>query len=272
MFNSKFRLLIFFFIFFTAQSCVANRYNTETFKNRFHSIKVNYKVAVNNLKYVDKKADYEQYFSDQVLNYAFDCYSKNKRYFNLAEKKYNVSKFVILAVLSVETYCGHYEPKYQLGEVFKTLIELNRNKKFKKEVYKRVKRKYPYIKKDWFNKKLIKKYFWAENQLRAVKNIYIKHKIDLLEVKSSWAGAFGLPQFVPTAFLDFAVDGDGDNKIDLWSIPDAVFSIANYFYKNRWRENSNKKYKIKVIYAYNHSKLYSQTIYSLSELYQKRLR
>jgi membrane-bound lytic murein transglycosylase B len=52
----------------------------------------------------------------------------------------------------------------------------------------------------------------------------------------SWAGAMGQTQFLPSAFLDHAVDGDGDGKIDLWqSAPDALASASRYLASLGWR-------------------------------------
>jgi membrane-bound lytic murein transglycosylase B len=52
----------------------------------------------------------------------------------------------------------------------------------------------------------------------------------------SWAGAFGHTQFVPTTFLEQAVDGDGDGKRDVWNSPaDALASAANYLKHSGWR-------------------------------------
>jgi membrane-bound lytic murein transglycosylase B len=53
----------------------------------------------------------------------------------------------------------------------------------------------------------------------------------------SWAGAFGETQFVPTTFLERAVDGDGDGKRDVWNSPaDALASTANYLKLAGWRQ------------------------------------
>ncbi len=52
----------------------------------------------------------------------------------------------------------------------------------------------------------------------------------------SWAGAMGQPQFLPSSFLKYAVDFDGDGRADIWtSVPDVLASIANYFQKFGWR-------------------------------------
>jgi len=60
--------------------------------------------------------------------------------------------------------------------------------------------------------------------------------IALSDLKSSWAGAMGQPQFLPSKFLDFAVDGDGDGKRDIWnSVPDSLSSIANFLKGHGWK-------------------------------------
>ncbi|WP_319775475.1 lytic murein transglycosylase [Breoghania sp.] len=55
-------------------------------------------------------------------------------------------------------------------------------------------------------------------------------------LQSSWAGALGGPQFLPSKFLQYAVDFDGDGKRDIWnSTPDTLASIANYLKQHGWR-------------------------------------
>jgi lytic murein transglycosylase len=54
----------------------------------------------------------------------------------------------------------------------------------------------------------------------------------------SWAGATGHPQFLPSVYLRLAVDGDGDNRADIWnSQTDALASIANYLSNAGWKPN-----------------------------------
>jgi lytic murein transglycosylase len=54
-------------------------------------------------------------------------------------------------------------------------------------------------------------------------------------MRSSWAGGLGLPQFLPSTFLAYAVDFDGDGHRDIWgSVPDALASIANYLAAHGW--------------------------------------
>lgn len=57
------------------------------------------------------------------------------------------------------------------------------------------------------------------------------------ELKGSWAGAFGNPQFLPSVYLRLAADGNGDGRADIMNSPvDALASIANYFRDAGWRE------------------------------------
>jgi lytic murein transglycosylase len=59
------------------------------------------------------------------------------------------------------------------------------------------------------------------------------------QLKGSWAGATGYPQFLPSVYLRLAVDGDGDGRANIWqSEPDALASIANYFAKSGWKPNT----------------------------------
>ncbi|QFT99435.1 Membrane-bound lytic murein transglycosylase B precursor [Roseovarius sp. THAF8] len=54
-------------------------------------------------------------------------------------------------------------------------------------------------------------------------------------LRSSWAGALGQPQFMPSNFLQYAADGDGDGRADIWgSVPDTLASIANYLARHGW--------------------------------------
>jgi membrane-bound lytic murein transglycosylase B len=61
-------------------------------------------------------------------------------------------------------------------------------------------------------------------------------KFDPLKVQGSYGGAMGAPQFMPSSYRSFAVDGDGDGRIDLWgSWPDIFASVAHFFIVHGWR-------------------------------------
>ncbi|WP_182086052.1 lytic murein transglycosylase [Aureimonas sp. ME7] len=67
------------------------------------------------------------------------------------------------------------------------------------------------------------------------------------QMKSSWAGALGQPQFMPTKFRKLAVDFDGDGRRDIWnSVPDTLASIANYLRQSGWQPGRDWGFEAKV--------------------------
>jgi membrane-bound lytic murein transglycosylase B len=71
--------------------------------------------------------------------------------------------------------------------------------------------------------------------------------IDLGRLKGSWAGAMGQVQFMPSSYLKFAEDFDGDGKRDIWSTPGDVFaSIANYLKGHGWAADQDWGREVKV--------------------------
>lgn len=73
-------------------------------------------------------------------------------------------------------------------------------------------------------------------ELDALVRLVGEQNIPREQLKGSWAGAFGQAQFLPSSFLAYAADGDGDGRVDLWkSTPDAFASIANYLQVHGWK-------------------------------------
>ena len=76
---------------------------------------------------------------------------------------------------------------------------------------------------------------WAEGELIAALRIIATGQASRGQLKGSWAGAMGQTQFMPSAYLSTAVDGDGDGKRDIWNSPaDALASAANLLAKGGW--------------------------------------
>jgi membrane-bound lytic murein transglycosylase B len=68
---------------------------------------------------------------------------------------------------------------------------------------------------------------------------------DPMTIRGSYAGAMGLPQFMPSSWAKFAVDFDGDGRIDLFDSPtDAIGSVANYFKAFDWRPGMPTHYPV----------------------------
>jgi lytic murein transglycosylase len=79
---------------------------------------------------------------------------------------------------------------------------------------------------------------WARRELIAALQIIDKGDIDRDHLIGSWAGAMGQTQFMPSNFLAYAVDADGDGRRDIWgSMADVVASTANFLARSGWQAN-----------------------------------
>jgi len=88
---------------------------------------------------------------------------------------------------------------------------------------------------------------YARPQLLAALQMMQQQKYAAAAMTSSWAGAFGQTQFVPTTFLREAADGDGDGKIDLWTdVADALASTANVLSNAGWAAGKPWGYEVKL--------------------------
>jgi len=74
-----------------------------------------------------------------------------------------------------------------------------------------------------------------------------KGDIDLADLRGSWAGAMGQPQFLPSSYLKYAQDFDKDGKRDIWeSLPDVFASIAFYLKSNGWKPKESWGRRVRV--------------------------
>ncbi|MBA3595497.1 MAG: lytic murein transglycosylase [Polaromonas sp.] len=77
---------------------------------------------------------------------------------------------------------------------------------------------------------------WARSQLLAALKILQNRDISRAQMIGSWAGAMGQTQFLPSNFLAYAVDADGDGRRDIWgSLPDVMASTANFLARSGWQ-------------------------------------
>jgi membrane-bound lytic murein transglycosylase B len=83
--------------------------------------------------------------------------------------------------------------------------------------------------------------------------------IDALSVKGSWAGALGFPQFMP-ASLRWAEDGNGDGKIDLFEMDDAIASVGRYLSSAGFKKSARD-----AVYDYNHEAAYVEGVLAFAD-------
>lgn len=88
---------------------------------------------------------------------------------------------------------------------------------------------------------------YARPEFFAALRLYQEQRYPLREMVASWAGAFGQTQFTPTTFFRYAVDGDGDGRIDLWqSAPDALASAAKLLSSAGWQAGQAWGYEVRL--------------------------
>ncbi|MFO0722688.1 MAG: lytic murein transglycosylase [Myxococcota bacterium] len=111
----------------------------------------------------------------------------------------------------------------------------------------------------------------ATIQARARKNLAVLVRtskargIDALALKSSWAGAIGYPQFMP-ATLEWAEDGNGDGKIDLYDFDDSIASIARYLEASGFAASRQK-----AVWTYNHEQAYVDGVLAFADALKSTL-
>jgi len=216
-------------------------------------------VLEKNLIYRESKANYLHFLDSYSTALARDFLAKNRVFLEETERNYGVEKEVIVAILLIESSFGRHVEKYR---VFNTLCSLSQasHPEVFGLAFKYLKESYPDLTEDYLRKRAKRKSRWAFQELKAFLEIGMREDMDILEVKGSWAGAFGLPQFIPTSYLTYGADGDGDNSVRLHDRYDAMVSVANYLKAHGWKPGLTKKEMMKILFRYNRSHLYGETV------------
>ena len=181
--------------------------------------------------------------------------------------RYGIPPEIVVAILKVETNFGRYSGKVPLFNVFWSLSladhpdvvdEILIGQGDEREEQKR---------------RLLRRARWGRSELLVLIDL-IKSgtEEELIWVKGSWAGAFGLPQFIPSSYLAYARDGDDDDILDLYDYDDAAASIAYYLQANGWKGRIDRDRQKKVIMRYNHSVHYADCILALADSIRFRLK
>ena len=86
---------------------------------------------------------------------------------------------------------------------------------------------------------------YFKGELEQFLSLTQRASMDPLALRGSYAGAMGMAQFMPSSWVKYAIDFDGDSKIDLWSSPaDAIGSVANYFKTFNWQRAMPTHYPV----------------------------
>ncbi|SLM31484.1 MltB [Desulfamplus magnetovallimortis] len=209
------------------------------------------------------KLDYDQFLSKKSINSAKQYLKSHAGDLENAQKIYGVDKTIITAIILVETRLGTYIGNRKVINTLSTMAALS--DPAKREILWRSLPDDRKMEKSAFEKKADKKSAWAYEELKALLRFTSKEGVDPVSIKGSYAGAMGISQFMPSNVLTLAKDGNGDGKIDLFTHADAIHSIANYLKNYGWEPSINRQKAHKVLYQYNHSNFYVDTLLKISD-------
>lgn len=184
-----------------------------------------------------------------------------------AEKAYDVPAEVIASILWVETKWGAVMGTTHVPSVYLSLM-LSTDSAMVEEYIEAVMRQrvLDSSKRDSVRgvvqARALKKTQWAAEQLKALDSIQRDGTLDIMSLRGSWAGAFGLSQFLPSSYRSWAVDGNSDKEINLDHISDAVHSVANYLATNGWGPTTEQRRA--AVHHYNNSQAYVDAVLTLA--------
>lgn len=120
--------------------------------------------------------------------------------------EYGIPSEILVAIVGVETYYGRHKGRHRVLDALATLG-------------------FNYPPRAQFFRRELEQYLLLAREER----------LDPLQLTGSYAGAMGMPQFIPSSYRSYAVDGDGDGRRDLFSnTADIMASVANYFRRHNW--------------------------------------
>lgn len=149
------------------------------------------------------------FLTDKRIAEGREFYAAHRDLLQDVARRTGVPAEVIVAIVGVETFYGRITGRFRVVDALATLA---------------------------FDYPARAPYFRGE--LEQFLLLAREDGVDPLKATGSYAGAMGAPQFMPRSYRNFALDGDGDGRVDLWNDwPDVFESVANYMVKHGWRRD-----------------------------------
>jgi len=156
--------------------------------------------------------------------------------FAAIEKKYGVDRHYLAAIWGMETNYGSYMGDKSVIRSLATLAHTGERTSF------------------------------GRSQLLAALKILENGDIDVNNMTGSWAGAMGHTQFIPTTYLDYAVDFTGDGTRDIWrAVADALASTANFLNEKGWNDGETWGYEVVLPDGFDYARADGRTRRTLKE-------
>ena len=206
---------------------------------------------------------YAQFLTQEAILLSIKFLRQNLKILKKAETKFSVEKEVIVAILLVESRFGENIGKYRLIPTLASIALMDSPDQLQRN-YLALREMDPDLSYEWIESLAKRKANWAYHELKCFLNIIRYEKIDPLEVYGSYAGALGMAQFIPSSYLSYALH---QKSFENWLLCEeaAIFSIGNYLKSHGWRKGLPIEKKKQILWYYNRSKPYGETILQLAQ-------
>ena len=179
-----------------------------------------------------------------------------------AERATGVPASVIAAILHVETACGRHTGSTPVVYRLARLAMANEPANLRANIERVAGDDPDLVRRMRERARYLEDTFYPE--VRAVFELGDRLGVDPLTLRGSTAGAIGVPQFLPTSWVRYATDADGDGRADLFDVPDAATSCARFLAAEGWRKGLSPSAQRAVIWRYNRSEAYVATVLAIA--------
>jgi len=211
---------------------------------------------------------YSQFLTSEQILLSKKFLRENMRTLTKMERNFQVDKEVVVAILLVESRFGENIGKYRVIPTLASMALMDSPESLEKN-YLTLKENNPELTYEWLEGFAKRKANWAYDELKCFLTIIRDESIDPLEVYGSYAGALGMVQFIPSSYIAFAQSKKG---LENWLLnkEEAIFSIGNYLRSHGWKGKMTVEKKRKILWYYNHSEPYVETILQISQKLRKK--
>ncbi|MDY0375946.1 MAG: lytic murein transglycosylase [Desulfobacterium sp.] len=247
------------------QRLIADGFPKESVQTIFEDPRVSFDPKGVSLFFIHSESslNYDQFLSEESIKNARAYMEKHGEILDKAQEIYGVDKTIITAIALVETRLGTYVGNRAVLNTLSTMAAIADTQE-RENLWNAISDSRR-ITKDKFEQKADQKSEWAYEELKAFLKFSKQEALDAPGIAGSYAGAMGICQFMPSNAMTLARDGDQDGKVDLFSHADAIHSIANYLNHYGWEPSVTRQQAHKILYKYNHSNYYVDTLLKISD-------
>ena len=212
----------------------------------------------------ESKRDYQDFQSPYSIHLAKKFQRKWRTTLKRASKQFDVPSEALVAIILVETGFGNVMGRYPVIGVFSSIVIERVEQAARYPIDPNASEEDRY-----YLTKLDRKAKWATVELAALLKLSQDNKRSPYKYKGSYAGAFGLPQFLPSSYLKWGYDSDANGTVNLYWVPDALYSTANYLKEHGWQGHIGSKASQEAVFGYNHSTPYVEAVLAIAKRLQK---